>query len=165
MNIRIRRARSRDIDPVLAIEEEQFSHPWKKKFFTGELTHNISFFYVAEDTDSSEVAGYIIFWIIEETLELHDIAVKGAYKKRGIGAQLMRFMFETARARGVEEMFLEVRKSNREAITFYERFDFKLIGERKDYYADPVEDALIYKLIILATGVTRNEETAKKEGR
>jgi len=61
---------------------------------------------------------------------------------------LMRFMFETAEARGVEEMFLEVRKSNREAISFYEKFNFKLIGERKDYYTDPVEDALIYKLIM-----------------
>lgn len=144
MNLRIRKARSGDIDPVFSIELEQFPHPWKKKFFSSELTHNISYFYVAEDTDSKEVAGYIIFWIIEETLELHDIAVKGTYKKKGIGARLMSFMFETADAGGVEEMFLEVRKSNKEAITFYEKFNFKQIDERKNYYSDPVEDALVY---------------------
>lgn len=147
MNIRIRKARSRDIDAIYSIEQEQFLHPWKKKFFTSELTHNISFFYVAEDTDSMEVAGYIIFWIIEETLELHDIAVKGTYKKKGLGGRLMSFMFETAEARGVEEMFLEVRKSNKEAICFYEKFNFKQIDERKNYYTDPVENALVYKRI------------------
>ncbi len=145
MNIRIRKTRSADIDPVFAIEQEQFLHPWKKKFFSSELTHNISFFYVAENTDSKEVAGYIIFWIVEETLELHDIAVKGTYKKKGLGAQLMRFMFDMAETRGVEEMFLEVRKSNKEAISFYEKFNFKQIDERKNYYTDPVENALVYK--------------------
>lgn len=148
MSIRIRKTRAEDIDAVYSIELEQFTHPWKKKFFISELSHDISFFYAAEDTDSKEVAGYIIFWIVEETLELHDIAVKGTYKKKGIGSQLMRFMFETAAARGVEEMFLEVRKSNRDAVTFYEKFNFKQVGERKDYYSDPLENALVYKLII-----------------
>jgi ribosomal-protein-alanine N-acetyltransferase len=148
MSIRIRKTRAEDIETVYAIELEQFSHPWKKKFFLSELSHDISFFHVAEEADSGEMAGYIIFWIVEETLELHDIAVKGTFKKKGIGSLLMQFMFDTAAARGVEEMFLEVRKSNHEAISFYEKFDFKLVGERKNYYSDPQEDALIYKLMI-----------------
>ncbi len=103
---------------------------------------------MAGDTETKEVKGYVIFWIIEETLELHDMAVIGRYKKKGIGSFMMNFMLETARARDVEELFLEVRKSNSEAIKFYEKFNFRQIGVRKNYYKNPIEDALVYRLTI-----------------
>lgn len=142
----IRKARSADIDAIYYIKKEQFSNPWKKQFFYDELDHDIAFFYVAEDTTSKEITGYIIFWIIQETLELHDIAVREKYKKKGIGSQLLDFMLETAHARQVEEMFLEVRQSNTAAIALYEKYDFKKIDVRKNYYTEPVEDAAVYAL-------------------
>ena len=40
-------------------------------------------------------------------------------------------------------VLLEVRKSNASAIRFYEGFGFKVLGERKDYYSNPVEDAFV----------------------
>ncbi len=144
--LRIRRALAEDIDSILQIETEQFSHPWKKSYFTDELTHDISNFFVAEDVEKKRVAGFIIFWIIEETMELHNIAVSGDYKKKGIGKRLMLFLLEKARKNNVEEIFLEVRKSNVTAIRLYEAFHFKQVGVRKDYYSNPVEDAMIFKL-------------------
>jgi len=147
-NILIRKARPGDIDAVYYIKKEQFSNPWKKQFFYDELDHDIAFFYVAEDTTSKEIIGYIIFWIIRETLELHDIAVIEKYKKKGAGSQMMEFMLETAGARQVEEMFLEVRQSNTAAIAFYEKYHFKKIDMRKDYYTEPVEDASVYALFL-----------------
>ncbi|MDQ1352365.1 MAG: [ribosomal protein S18]-alanine N-acetyltransferase [Acidobacteriota bacterium] len=147
-NILIRKARPADIDAVYYIKREQFSNPWKKQSFYDELDHDIAFFYVAEDTVTHEIIGYIIFWIIQETLELHDIAVIEKYKKKGIGAQLMDFMLETARARQVEEIFLEVRQSNTAAVTLYEKYHFKRIDVRKNYYSEPVEDAAIYALFL-----------------
>lgn len=147
-NIHIRKARPGDIDAVYYIKQEQFSNPWKKKLFYDELNHDIAFFYVAEDTATGEIIGYIIFWIIQETLELHDIAVIEKYKKKGAGSQLMDFMLETARARQVEEMFLEVRQSNTVAIALYEKYNFKKINVRKNYYTEPVEDAAVYALFL-----------------
>lgn len=147
-NIHTRKARLEDIDAVFYIKQEQFSNPWKKKFFYDELNHDIAFFYVAVDTATKEVIGYIIFWIIQETLELHDIAVIEKYKKKGIGSQLMDFMLETGRGRQVEEMFLEVRYSNTAAIAFYEKYNFKKIDVRKNYYTEPVEDAVVYALFL-----------------
>ncbi len=141
----IRKALEKDIDAVYCIEQEQFPHPWKKKFLVSELSNNLAYFYVSEEKQTKEIAGYIIFWIIEETLELHDIGVKGTFRKRGVGRRLMEKMLERAAQRGVEEMFLEVRRSNKNAIRFYEAFGFKQVGERKNYYGEPVEDALVYK--------------------
>jgi ribosomal-protein-alanine N-acetyltransferase len=146
--IRIRKTREEDIDAVMDIENQQFLHPWKRKYFADELDHDIAYFYIAEDTDTGGTAGYIIFWVIEDTMELHNIAVSGEYKRKGVGKQLFDFMTATAKRKGVLEVFLEVRQSNAEAIGFYEKLGFKQIYIRKDYYNNPVEDAVIYKLSI-----------------
>lgn len=148
MPIRIRKTQPEDIDAVYYIKKEQFSNPWKKKIFYDELNNDISYFYVAEDMTLKEIVGYIIFWVIQETIELHDIAVIEKYKKKGVGSQLMNFMLETARLKNVEEIFLEVRQSNVTAITLYEKYNFEKIDGRKNYYTEPVEDAAVYALFL-----------------
>lgn len=152
MPILIRKTQPEDIDAVFYIKKEQFSNPWKKKFFYDELNNDISYFYVAvdisEDTSLKDIVGYIIFWVIQETIELHDIAVIEKYKKRGVGSQLMHFMLETAHLKKVEEIFLEVRQSNAIAIALYEKYNFKRIDVRKNYYTEPIEDAAVYALFL-----------------
>jgi len=146
LRIRIRKAGANDIDAIADIEQQRFPHAWKKSYLLDELSHDISYFYVAEDIVSSRVAGYIIFWIIEDLVELHKIVSAGNYQRKGIGKKLFLFMMEIAGQKKAKEVFLEVRKSNTEAIKFYESFHFELAGTRKDYYQDPTEDALIYRL-------------------
>jgi len=146
LRIRIRKAEANDIDAIADIEQQRFPHPWKKSYLRDELSHDISYFYVAEDVVGSRVAGYIIFWIVEDLLELHKIVSSENYKKKGIGKKLFLFMMEIAKQKKVKEVFLEVRKSNTEAIKFYESFHFQLVDTRKDYYQEPMEDALVYRL-------------------
>jgi ribosomal-protein-alanine N-acetyltransferase len=146
IRIRTRKAKEKDIPAIKGIEDQQFLHPWKRNQFETELDHSIAFFYVAEEVSTGTIAGYIIFWLIEDTIELHNIAVSAQFKKKGIGKQLLGFMLEIAHQKNAREIFLEVRQSNREAIGFYEAFDFKQIAVRKDYYNNPREDAVIYKL-------------------
>jgi ribosomal-protein-alanine N-acetyltransferase len=50
--------------------------------------------------------------------------------------------------RKVEEIFLEVRVSNTAAIACYEKFHFHKIDVRKNYYTEPIEDAVVYALIL-----------------
>jgi [ribosomal protein S18]-alanine N-acetyltransferase len=144
----IRKTVAQDIKTILEIEKEQFANPWKQKDFTPELNHDIAYFYVAEDGDTGVIAGYIIFWVIEDMIELHNIAVAARYKKKGIGKKLMLFLLETARQQAVKDVFLEVRQSNIEAIRFYEAFHFQFVSIRKNYYSEPTEDAVIYKFIV-----------------
>jgi ribosomal-protein-alanine acetyltransferase len=146
LRIRIRKAKTNDISAIASIEQQQFPHPWKKSYFTDELSHDISYFYAAEDILTHQVAGYIIFWIVEDLLELHKIVTAENFKKKGIGKKLFQFMLEIAKQKKVKEIFLEVRKSNSDAIKLYESFHFELAGIREAYYQDPVEDALIYRL-------------------
>lgn len=146
LRIRIRKAKASDISTIASIEQQQIPHPWEKKYLNAELSHDISYFYAAEDLLTHQVAGYIIFWIVEDLLELHKIVTAENYKRKGIGKKLFLFMLEIAKQKKVKEVFLEVRKSNTQAIEFYESFHFELAGIRQAYYHEPLEDALIYRL-------------------
>jgi ribosomal-protein-alanine N-acetyltransferase len=44
---------------------------------------------------------------------------------------------------GAKRATLEVRRSNEPAQQLYERFGFAVAGVRRDYYSNPVEDALV----------------------
>jgi ribosomal-protein-alanine N-acetyltransferase len=146
LTVCIRKANASDIKPILRIENQRFPHPWKENYFSSELDHDISYFYVAEDSDARRIAGYIIFWIIADLLELHKIASAEEYKKKGVGKKLFLFMLKTAEQKKVGKIFLEVRKSNTDVVKWYESFAFQCVGIRKGYYSNPAEDALVYCL-------------------
>ena len=64
-------------------------------------------------------------------------------RRQGIGSALMRRLISAADKQGAEELFLEVRKSNSEAVSLYDSLGFQKIGIRKKYYRKPVEDAVV----------------------
>ena len=89
--------------------------------------------------DGEEVIGFLA---IQENLfeaEVLQIAVKKAYQGQGIASVLF------AQLPTDKEIFLEVRKSNQRAQAFYKKEKMAVIAERKAYYHDPVEDAIIMK--------------------
>ncbi len=148
VQFKVRKAKTTDIDAVYHIRREQFTTPWKKEQFRDELYHHIANFFVSEDISTGKIAGYIIFWIIEEILEIHDIAVKEEAKRKSVANSLMDVMLKEAAIANVKEIFLEVRKSNAPAIRLYEKYGFKKIGKREKYFSKPVECANVYKLEI-----------------
>jgi ribosomal protein S18 acetylase RimI-like enzyme len=48
-----------------------------------------------------------------------------------------------ARDCGIISIYLEARKSNEAAIALYKKHGFDQVGQRKNYYADPAEDAIL----------------------
>jgi [ribosomal protein S18]-alanine N-acetyltransferase len=142
----IRKATAADLPAVLAIEREQFSNPWSAEHFGAELANSFSHFYVAEDPENPGLAGFLIFWRLDSELELHKIAVNASCLRRGYGSRLLDFFVRTARSWHCRQALLEVRASNAAAIRLYEKFAFQSVGRRRDYYSQPVEDALVFCL-------------------
>ena len=140
----IRRAKLTDIDAILKIEETQSSNPWKKTHFVDEISNNLSYFLVLEEYIKKEIIGFIIFWIIEDVSELHNIAISESYKRNGHAISLINYMFEFVKKK-TKEIFLEVRTSNLSAINLYKKLKFKEITVRQNYYKNPIEDALVFK--------------------
>ena len=77
--------------------------------------------------------------------DILSVAVRPSFRRFGIGKMLMDNIIVTADKKGVTDVFLEVRKSNISAISLYEKTGFEKIGERKNFYDLPREDAVLMK--------------------
>jgi ribosomal-protein-alanine N-acetyltransferase len=90
-----------------------------------------------------KMVGFFLARSILENLELLKIGVYPQHQNCGIGTRLLVAAFAEGMSRGCLRCFLEVRKSNREAIQFYLNHRFSIAGERANYYTEPIEDAWI----------------------
>ena len=143
----IRKARAADLPAVLGIERDQFSNPWSAEHFKAELANSFAHFYVAENPENPGLAGFLIFWRLDGELELHKIAVGKTCQRRGYGSCLLDYFIGTANSWDCQQALLEVRAGNAAAIRLYEKFAFQRVGRRRDYYSQPIEDALVFRLI------------------
>jgi ribosomal-protein-alanine N-acetyltransferase len=94
------------------------------------------------------IVGFFLARSVYENLEILKIAVFPDCQRQGIGTQLMETAYAEGVRRGCRRCFLEVRKSNQNAIQFYYCHDFRIAGSRLNYYTDPVEDAWVMKRIL-----------------
>jgi len=138
----IRAATEDDIGRVLEIEREAISPPWTHGSLLNEIYNGDSFFALA---GSEPITGFLILRRIADEGELFQVAVDKTARRRGVASALMEAAFFWARETGLHSIFLEVRKSNEAAIGLYKKFGFLPVGERKNYYADPVEDAVVMR--------------------
>jgi len=138
---------TRDLPEVLAIEKVSFPNPWLEVTFRAEIQNDdISFPLVAVDRRDQKIIGYIIYWRILREIQINNIAVHPDFRRLRIGEGMLCDVIEAARKEGMTFVSLEVRPSNLGARKLYEKLGFKFLGIRKNYYAQPAEDALILGL-------------------
>ena len=63
-------------------------------------------------------------------------AVAAGFRRQGIGRQLMDAFLDTCRRLGIRRIELEVRRSNRDGIRFYDRYGFKVAFILPAFYTD-----------------------------
>jgi len=93
-----------------------------------------------------EVTGFLIARRVASELEILNFAVRPSMRRMGIGLALLNAACKWGESFGAQKGFLEVRASNRSALSFYRRFNFRESGRRQGYYASPVEDALLLEM-------------------
>ena len=130
-----------DLDQVMKIERELFSPPWTREGFFTYLTHKDAMFLVVEE--KGEILAYCGLLMVLDEGDITNVAVRPDRQREGIGHFLMDSLIRLAEEQGVTTIHLEVRVGNDTAIRLYERMGFKRDGIRKQYYTDPVEDALL----------------------
>ena len=132
---------------VAEIEAVCFSSPWPAQSFLNILNNNNALYLVAEE--DAEVLGYIgIFDLIDE-FSIINVATHPNHRKKGIARRLMEEIHQRAKEKNCPLVTLEVRESNIPARSLYERFGYTECGRDKNYYSDPTEDAILYKLNII----------------
>jgi len=147
-----------DISQVSDIEKEAFSPPWTHDALLDELCKEDSYFIVARENTTEpplaglslaglspcvRVLGYALIRQVGDDWELLKIAVEKTARGSGIGDLLMKNVLDYVEDNFLKPIFLEVRVGNVAATRLYEKYGFKSVRIRKDYYNDPYEDAII----------------------
>jgi len=78
-----------------------------------------------------------------DEIHINNIALRPQYRDLGYGTALLQHVLAQARNLGARRATLEVRAGNTGARRLYERLGFYVAGTRRNYYTNPVEDALI----------------------
>lgn len=80
--------------------------------------------------------GFLSVWIVQDEMQIQDLAVAPGSRRRGLGRALLDRAVAEAQAEGVSSATLEVRESNSEARGFYHALGFGEVGRRPRYYSN-----------------------------
>ena len=142
--IRVRIAKSSDLDDIYELDVQTFAMPWSKEALSYDILENDNAFVIVAEYEG-EFAGYADIWTVLDEADLNSIAVRVDFRRKEIGDAIMLAMTEMLSANGVATINLEVRVSNMPAIKLYKKYGFNECGVRPGYYLDNGEDALIMK--------------------
>jgi len=143
----IRSARPADIPAVMAIEKHAVtaSH-WSKEQYEGLFSGAVPTRVALVIEEDCIVYGFVVARAVGKEWEIENIAIVDPARRRGLGSRLLGEFLNLARERGAEAVLLEVRESNGGARVLYKKWAFVEAGRRKDYYREPEEDAVVYRL-------------------
>ena len=96
-------------------------------------------------TEGMALVGYVLARVIVDEAEILSLATLPNRRRRGVATRLLEAALADFRVRGVHAVWLEVRESNAPAQALYRAHGFVVAGRRRDYYRQPVEDALVLR--------------------
>lgn len=133
------------IDDVYQLNQVCFSsEAWSKKSIEYELTCSYAITFVAVLGDNT--VGFISAKSLLGECYINNVGVDTEYRRFGVAHALLSALIELCKQKGDDFITLEVRKSNEPASMLYHKFDFVEVGQRKNFYTKPTEDALLLTL-------------------
>jgi ribosomal-protein-alanine N-acetyltransferase len=137
----IRPAKLDDLQALLALEQQAASAAhWPTEEYEKLVKNGVVL--VAEH--ANKVRGLVCARAVAGEWEIENIVVDAGFLRQGIADQLISALVERAEKGATSRILLEVRESNRPARRLYEKHQFHEVGRRRNYYNDPLEDAILY---------------------
>jgi len=99
-------------------------------------------------TQQQQLWGFALSQQVLDEVSLLSLGVHPAMRNRGYGHALLAAVIEDALQHHALSIYLEVRASHRQAQHLYQRHGFKAMAQRKAYYRNPEEDAIIMHLLL-----------------
>jgi [ribosomal protein S18]-alanine N-acetyltransferase len=132
--------RAADLETVIKIEADSFGGYWSRRIFEEEIKQ--PYYRLWSLRHEKQVLGYSGMWRVLEESHLTTLAIAPAWRGKKLGELLLWLVLERCLREEAHWTTLEVRPSNKAAITLYRKYGLVQIGERKHYYPDN-EDALV----------------------
>lgn len=118
-------------------------NPWGDQIWNGLFLNRRIRLYLAVSND--QFIGFAAVAVQPPEADLLRIGIRETFRRQSRATDLMKTMIRDLGERGVDTIFLEVRKDNWPACELYRFNGFEQVGERKNYYQSPTGDALIFK--------------------
>lgn len=129
-------------DKLAELEKQCFSDPWTGNMFLGDLKSEHTCYFGAFD-ENNNLIGYAGMWISVDDGQITNVAVHPDFRRKGIAYSLVINLVQVCKHKNLESITLEVRESNDNAISLYEKLGFERVGLRKNYYKNPSENAIL----------------------
>lgn len=145
--IRWRPLATADVAYVAALEAHIHAAPWTSDNFREALAAGYS---ARVGEREGRIVAYGVLMLAPGEAQLLNLSVVPDARRGGLGRELLMQFLDDARRLGAEQVFLEVRESNKPAISLYERAGFHCVARRQSYYPAAVagearEDALVMR--------------------
>ena len=147
----IRFAEAADVQAIMALEQGSIAHPWPEEDIRRLITDDDKFALVLEAEDGT-VTGYIGVSVVAGEASVGNLVVRQDQRGKGLGTLLTEALIEELKARGAEEIFLEVEDSNAPARSVYTRCGFTEYNSRRNYYGEG-RDAILMKRTVVPAGL------------
>lgn len=132
------------IDGMAHIENVCFeTEAWNEEMIKGMFCDPMSRVYGCFEGEF--LIGYCAYGLRYDEGHIYNIAVLPAFRRRGYGALMVKHMIEEGEKEGIWRFTLEVRVENMAAITLYERYGFKGVGVRPNYYGTGHHALIMWK--------------------
>ena len=118
---------------------DKFSSSWDIKAFKSDADES-KYFVSKIDT---EVFGYISYRVVLDEVEIMNVVTREDARNMGIASSLLSYLIRNVDA---SKFNLEVNENNKVAIKIYKKFGFMEVGERKKYYNNGKENAILMSL-------------------
>lgn len=130
----LRRAEVDDAAQIAALEREYIEVAWSEKQIEESMRSGLYDFFVWEECGRVVSYGFVQ-WASDEG-NICNIATENNFRHRGLGRGILDIIGQTAIARGVHALFLEVNQLNEGALALYKSAGFKEIYRRANYYGN-----------------------------
>ena len=131
----------RDMPEVLAIENRSFEFPWSDEDFIRCLRQRNCIGMVAEYDE--RVVGFMIYELHKNRLHVLNFAVRPEFRRRGVGASMIRKLIGKLSDQRRNRILLEIRETNLDAQLFFRDCGFRAISVLRGFYDDSPEDAYL----------------------
>ena len=148
----IEMARESDIDSVKQLELESGLSSWTLNDYIQEVERSDSIFLIVKK--EGRIIGFLLARLIikypndlssapANEIEIYNIAIEKKSQSISIGTTLLDKLIQIGQKNNTGKINLEVRKSNINALSFYKKNNFEVVGVRKNFYSNPTEDAIL----------------------
>ena len=144
-DVTVREMSPHDLEAILAIERQAYEFPWNRNVF--ETCFRAGYEASVMELDGV-IIGYAVMLVAAREGHVLNFCIAADFRRRGYGLLLLKTILGHARQLGVEQFIIEVRPSNRAALSLYKKEGFQEVGLRKGYYPTrdkQREDALIFQ--------------------